>query len=783
MNKEIANPLLESISNALVRWRWLFMFISLLLVASLVAGGKNIGFAMDYEIWFSDNNPELKDLRSLEETYNKTDNVIILIAPKDGEVFTKKTLSHVEWLTEQAWKMPYSIRVDSISNFQYTYASDDDLIVQDLFENSVNYSDKEISSRKQIALNEPLLRNNLISVDKKVTAVNITINIPLDAPQGTSEVMSYSRDLIAQLKNKDPGLELYLTGLVPANNAFFEATQKDMGTLTPLMFGLIIIGLLVFLRSITGALNIIVLIILSILATMGFSGWIGVKLTPVSIAAPTIVMTVMVAHAVHILVSLLYEMRRGMPKRDALIKSLSINLKPVFLATLTTVIGFLSMHFSEVPPFHDLGNMAAMGVTVAFLLAIALLPGLIMIMPMRVTVSEKHKQQNTTVLADFVIKNRNSIFWVLSAFTILISVMAVQNKITEKTWQYFDESIAFRTDTDFASEHLIGPYFMEYSLDSNEKEGISEPAYLKKITEFKAWLMTQPEVIHVHSFSDIIKRLNKNMHADDESWYRIPKDRELSAQYLLLYEMSLPYGLDLTNQINLRKSSTRTMVALHNLSSTDLIEFNSRVKNWLTENVSEMTVTLGSPMYIFAHIGQRATHNMIIGLVIALFVVSIILVLSLRSIKLGILSLVPNLIPPLVAFGIWGMLVGEISVALSLGIGMTIGIIVDDTVHFLSKYLHARRSLGFDAEKAVQYAYTRVGSALLITTAALVAGFMVLATSSFKQNSDLGMITSLAITVALLFDLFLLPVLLLALDSQKTPEETKNIELEASADA
>jgi len=776
------NLLAESIANMLVRWRWVLMLISLLLVGGLLAGGKYISFAMDYEIWFSDDNPELKDLKALEATYSKSDNVIILIEPDNGDVFTKKTLSHIEWLTSQSWKIPYSTRVDSLSNFQYTYAEGDDLIVEDLVENAASYTDAKILSRKQIALNEPRLRNNLISESGNVTAVNITVNIPPTALQGTPEVIKYTRDLIAQLKKKDTSLKIYLTGLVPANNAFIEATQKDMGTLTPLMFGIIIIALLFFLRSVTGTINILILIILSIMATMGFSGWIGVKLTPVSIAAPTIVMTVMVAHAVHILISLLYEMRGGMQKREALVRSLSINLQPIFLASLTTVVGFLSMHFSEVPPFHDLGNMAAIGVSMAFILAIALLPGLIMIMPMRVTVSENQDNLQTSRLADFVINKRSIVLWGLSGLAFILSLMATQNKITENTWQYFDESIQFRTDTDFASKHLIGPYFMEYSLDSQEKDGISKTGYLNKISEFKIWLTSQPEVIHVNTISDIIKRLNMNMHADNDAWNRLPIDNELSAQYMLLYEMSLPYGLGLNNLVNISKSSTRTIVALHNLSSTDLIEFNQRVKAWLDQNASEMTVTLGSPMYIFAHIGQRATYNMIQGLIVALFIVSIILVVSLRSIKLGILSLIPNLIPPFIAFGVWGVLVGEISVALSLGIGMTIGIIVDDTVHFLSKYLHARRVLNLNAEDAVRYAYSRVGTALLITTAALVAGFMVLSTSTFKQNSDLGLITSLAISVALVFDLLLLPALLLTLDSEKSIDGNENLDMDPNSE-
>jgi predicted RND superfamily exporter protein len=279
-----------------------------------------------------------------------------------------------------------------------------------------------------------------------------------------------------------------------------------------------------------------------------------------------------------------------------------------------------------------------------------------------------------------------------------------------------------------------------------------------------------------------MKRLNKNMHGDDPAWYRLPEQHNLAAQYLLLYEMSLPYGLDLNNQLNVDKSATRMVVSMHDQSSPKMIAFERRVESWLADNMPDLNVIAGSPMYMFSQIAQRTVNNMSKGVSFALILISLLLIIAFRSFKTGLISLVPNLIPPAVAFGVWGILVGEIGFSHAVAFGMTIGIIVDDTVHFLSKYLRARREKGLSSEEAVRYAFSNVGVALVITTIVLVIGFMVLATSSFKLNSDLGLITALTITIALLLDFLLLPALLMAFDSKQESIVIADIKLEPATD-
>jgi predicted RND superfamily exporter protein len=266
------------------------------------------------------------------------------------------------------------------------------------------------------------------------------------------------------------------------------------------------------------------------------------------------------------------------------------------------------------------------------------------------------------------------------------------------------------------------------------------------------------------------------MHSDDPAFYSLPSDRELSAQYLLLYEMSLPYGLDLNNQLNVDKSATRVIATFENLTSTQQIEIESRIYNWFAENAPQVEVEIASPNLMFAHIGQRNIKSMLLGTTVALILISLILGFALKSLKFGLISLIPNIAPAAMGFGVWYFIDGQIGLALSVVAGMTLGIIVDDTVHFLSKYLHARRDRNKDPKAAVEYAFASVGKALWITTFVLVAGFMVLAQSSFKLNADMGLLTAITILIALIVDFLFLPALLMKLDKNNlsTTEDNSN---------
>jgi hypothetical protein len=486
-------------------------------------------------------------------------------------------------------------------------------------------------------------------------------------------------------------------------------------------------------------------------------------------------MTLAVADCIHILTSMFYEMRQGADKKTAIARSIKINLQPIFLTSITTAIGFLSMNFSDSPPFRDLGNLVAIGVMLAFVFSVTIFPALLTILPVRVKQHVGNKKDVMAKFADFVIAKRKVLLPITSVLIVASVMFIPNNELNDDFVKYFDETVPYRTATDFMQENLSGMMVVEVSVKTGIPSGINDPKYLHTVNDFSEWLRARSETDHVNTITDTLKRLNKNMHGDDPSWYKLPESNEMSAQYLLLYEMSLPYGLDLNNQLDVDKSSSRIVATFKNMSSNELITVEQEMIQWFANNAPQYDVDFASPSLMFAHIGQRNITSMLIGTTLALILISILLGIALRSWKYGVISLLPNLAPAAIAFGLWGVISGQVGLGLSVVIGMTLGIVVDDTVHFLSKYLHAKRDKNASSKEAVHYAFDNVGRALWITTLVLVAGFTVLAQSSFKMNADMGFLTALTIFIALVVDFLFLPPLLILLDKRATKQSVSQV--------
>lgn len=722
-------------------------------------------FDANYQVFFSQDNPHLQAFESLQDTYSRNDNILIVLAPASGDVFSTELLATVEALTRDAWQIPHSRRVDSITNFQYSEASRDGVIVRDLVNMADTLTSTERSELRRIVLNEPLLVNRLVSPSGHVTGINVLVQLLDTDADKVEAAVRHAEQLAESVRRAHPDVQVYLTGGLIMDHAFRAASIDDMTGLVPAVYLIIVITMMALLRSVSGTLATILVIGLSSATGMGLAGWMGIHLTPPSVGAATIIMTLAVADSIHILTTWRQELERGADRRAALVESLRVNMQPVFLTSLTTAIGFLSMNFSDAPPFRDLGNITTLGVIAAYVYSITLLPALMAILPIKVSVRRRDTAPTMSRLAEFVIRNRRRLFWGAGLCVVVLASGILRIELSDQFVEYFDERVAFRRHTDFTMQNLTGIYLMEYSLAAEGPQGIGDPVYLRHVERFADWFASQPETMHINSILPILKRLNKNLHGDDPRWYRLPDSRELTAQYLLMYEMSLPYGLDLNDQINLDKSATRFTVTLKNLSTRQLRELERRAASWMAEHLPPtMQSAATSPAIMFTYISERNIRSMLAGSVLAVLLISLTLVVVFRSIKMGLLSMIPNAVPSLMAFGLWGFLVGQVGLVVSVVFTMALGIIVDDTVHFLSKYLRARREQNLDAPDAVRFAFRTVGTAMWITTVILIAGFGLLSLSAFELNAATGQLTAITIAFALAADFLFLPPLLMSLD-------------------
>ena len=431
------------------------------------------------------------------------------------------------------------------------------------------------------------------------------------------------------------------------------------------------------------------------------------------------------------------------------------------------------MNFSEVPPYRHLGNFVALGIVASFLLSVTFMPALLSLLPIRAAKERRFLGPRMTALADFVLRHRKPIFWGWLVIVPLMMLAIPRNELNDVLVHFFDESVEFRQDTDFMDERLSGNTLLEYSLQASVEGGVTDPRFLTEVSKFADWYREQPPVRHVSVVTDTFRQLNKSMRGDDPAAYRIPESKELAAQYLLLYELSLPQGLNLNNQIDRSRSATRVTISAETLYSQELLELNARAEAWLKENAPHVAgVNSTGPAALFAWIGQRNIRAMLVGTMVVLLAISAILLFALRSLRLGLISIVPNLVPAALGFGVWGLTMGQVSLSLSVVVAMTIGIVVDDTVHFLSKYRRARREYGQSPDEAVRYAFDTAGLALFTTTVVLVAGFLIFVFSPFVPTAQVGVLTAMIIAFALIADLTLLPALLTAVDRRSAERDT-----------
>ncbi len=771
-----------ALTHGVIARRWLVIIGAVALAAAIGAGAGRLEFSTNYRVFFSEANPELQAFENLQNTYTKNDNFLFVIEPRGGSAFDAQTLAAVEQLTEAAWQIPYAIRVDSVSNFQHTYAIEDDLIVEDLVSNAIAQGPDYLADRRDVALAEPLLRDQIVTGDAGVTAVNVVLQYPEKGLMEVPEAVGSARDLQAQIEADFPDVQIHLTGVSMLNNAFAETGMQDGATLMPLMFVVIFALTWLIIRSFTATLSTLVVIMLSTVVGMGAAGFAGVKLTPIAMSAPIVILTLAVADSIHILLSLRGLMRDGLDKTAALVEAVRINFLPVSITSLTTIVGFLSLNFSDSPPYWHLGNITAVGIAAAWLYSVTLLPALISVLPYRTkqAAGDDWSQRAMERLADVVIANYRKFFvgMGLAAFALIAFIPTID--FNDQWVEYFDERIDFRTDSDEAQE-FFGLYPIEYSVPAAGPGGVSEPEFLANLERFADFLREQPNVTHVYSLSDIMKRLNRNMHGDDAAYHRIPGDRELSAQYLLLYELSLPYGLDLNDRINVDKSATRVTATMSRATTAETKQFFADVQLWMDDNwPAYMRTEPTSAAVMFTYISERNMQNMVVGTILAVAAIALIMMFALRSVRLGVLSLVPNGLPILTTFGAWALLVGEVGFSVATVASISLGIIVDDTVHLLSKYVRARDERGLTVEDSIRYAFRNVGTAIVVNTIILTAGFLVMTTSAFKMNVDLGLMTVLSIVFALILDFLFLPALLLLGKRDREPRLAGQLELQPS---
>ena len=759
----------ENLSKFIIHNRIVFIFSCLVLVLILGRGITSVVFDPDMERFFPKGHPATSLSYEIDETFIRTDNLVIAINAKNNSIFTKKTLSLIESLTEKSWTVPYSIRVDSLTNYSYVRSVDDDLLVEPFIENAVSLEDSFIKQREKIVEEEEIIFGSLISKDKKTTVISIIVDPPNpDANIKLIDTVEYMLEYVDEAKSNHPELDIRVLGTPYQEYISPKMVLSEMPIVMPSMLLLILVSVFFLLRSVFAVLATILVIVLSLIATFGSVGYIGNALNQMVITIPILIITLALADCVH-LFSIFFQQRvKGHSSKESMIRSLELNLQPLFLTTLTTCIGFLSFNVLDVPPLQDLGNFVSIGIAMAFIFTIFFAAPLFSFFEIKAPKSVNQQINLSRKIAKFSLKNSKTLLWSVPLASLLLICLIPLNVLDENPTQMYDEGFtSFSADTLWLDEMLGVTFPVSFKASSNNGS-VSEPEFLKKIDNFVKWLETQDEVNHVTSLAHTMKNLNRSMHGDDPEWEIIPESEELSSQYLFFYEMSLPMGLDLNSSISQDRASTKISANLDDMSGQEFLKFDKKVRAHIQENnLTEIISPAAGFRVVFSHISMVIVNSLLFGVFFGLLLITILLGLFFRSIPFGVLSAFPNVLPIGAAFGIWALYDGQVGFMVAVGMGSTLGIIVDFTVHLLSKYDLARREMGQSPEEAVVFAFESVGFALIVMTIVISLGFLVLNLVNFMPLHDFARFSTISFLMALIIDFLLFPNLLVRFDKRK----------------
>ena len=748
----------ERIVDLLLRLRWGLFAILLVVLAFLAAGLARLEVSADNRAFFGSSNQEYVDLRRNDDTYTLSSTLLVMMIPPDGTAFDPDTLRSLQQMTDDAWQMPYSLRVDSPVNHMHSYADEDELLVEPMLDEYAEVTPEAADRFRELALASDDMRNMLLSEDGTAYGMTIRVVMPDGQPDARHEVEGFLTDLLDGWRATHPGWEFRATGAMLGNNLLARVAIEDILYLVPLAFLAVTVLFMLAMGSILKVVASLMVLFFSTVATFGFAGWTGVTLTAGTAISPLAVMVLVSTSCVHIILAWIRAAEDDTdprPFRHSLIE----NLAPVTVSHLTTAFGFLCLNFSPSPPLADMGNIVAFGLIFGHLAVFIVLPALL---SGRQTQGAGRLMVTGAQMRRFAgwVIDRRRIWLTVFPLAVGLGVVGISRiDYDDNVIRYFDHRYDLRQDSEAIQARLTGLESLQFSFQAPDGASVFDPDFLRRIDRFATWLERQPSVVGVTALTDIIKDLNQNMSSGDPDAYAVADSQAANAQLLMFYELSLPVGMDLNVMMDVDRTQTLVTATIRSEHSAEIRAIAEAAETWLSENEPSIATRASGIAIAFARISERNNSQMLGGFLLVLVLVSATMMATLRSFRFGVLSLVPNLIPAVLAFGFWGLVLGDVNLGSTVVTTMTFGIVVDDTVHFLMHYMRCRRR-GMAVQPALEDTFSVVGSAIVLTSVALIIGFVIMAASGFAINQHIGLLTSVVIFFALLSDLLLLPALL-----------------------
>lgn len=757
---------MEKFVDKVIKFRWAIAILIPLLTLIMASSLKNLEFEGSYRIWFGEESKILTKYDDFRAIFGNDDAITITFSNEDG-IFTKEALRSIDNITNKLWKTEYIARADSITNYQYVHADEeypDEILVEDFIEDIDALSVEDLQKKKEIALTQDLIVNKMISQDAKTTMIVGRMTPKAgDDPEVSFKLRDAAMAIIAPEIEKN-GFKFYLNGGPIINTSFIEIAQHDGGTFTPAVIIIAMILLYGVFRRFSATLLSISVVIFTFLIVLSIQVLFGFKLNNFTANIPVFVVAIGIADAMHLLWIYFVARRKGMQNYEAIHYSVKKNLLALFLTSLTTSIGFASLSISAVVPIKTLGIATASAALLAFVLTILFVPALLAIINPKIKTDTEQKSNNHKLSEWYVsllLRYNKAILFISLVLFSVISVGIFRANVDSNTVRYFKENVPFRISINYTQEHLTGPMSYEIVIDSKVNDGIKEPDFLKTTQKFyDEFYAKYSEIRHISSLMDVVKTFNDVM-AGSKS---IPDDKNLIAQYLLLYSLSLPQGMEINDKMDIDERLLRVSASIDMVDTSRDLEMIAWAEEWW--NKTPYSAEVNGQTVMFAHMQHDVTQTLIESISLAIVMISIIMIIIFRNWRMLPLFIGPNILPIMLVIGVMGWLQIDIDMGVAVAGAIIIGVAVDDTIHFMVKYIESRKR-GDNLQESLEYVMSYAGSAIIFTTIILSVAFLVFVLSDFNPNYHFGIVTASALIIAVLVDLVALPAFLAMVDDKE----------------
>lgn len=745
------------VARRLVSWRYPLAGLSLLLCALLASGIPQSRFDTSLDALLTTSDPFLAEVSHLEELFPPRLEVRFAITPPAGEtVFDLRVIQALRELRARYEEIPFAERLSSLLDF-YSPESQ-----TRLFQFSLDsYSQTDLDALLAPALEDRLLTNSLLTGEGTLTFGVISLWVDSLAGEDRARTADAIEALRDSLRASHPEVGIAVMSGVILEESSQQAMLDDLSQLMPFVILLCVLVICLCFRSIRFGVGILTHTLATCLCTLGFLAYSGFSFNSISVIAPLIVVIIAVANSVHLISLFRQSLLRGRDRAEAMTASLAHNLVPIALAAITTAIGFVSLLLSSSPAINGFGTIVGIGIGFGFLLTFSFLPALLMLLAPSAGALSTKESMASLLEAIIALGTRHDgkVFWGFSLLALVTLALLPLNESDFNRLDFLGSDPELSGYYEVVGERINRGPLLSYGVQTNAADGAIEPGFLARLDDYIQWAQAQEGVESIASIVDIARAVNRAQHQDKPEFYRIPETTDAVANALLAYAVVQSDDFPLRDFITEDFALTRLFVNAAPSTNKELLATDALLADEFARRFPEAQLLRGSTLLLFSRMDELVTVELLQGYSLSLALITLCLIVGLRSLKFGLLSIVPNLLPATIVFGIWAIAVGQINPFVMMLFSISIGLVVDDSVHLLSHYLQARRA-GVEGDAAMADSIRTAGPALSITTLVLALGATVLIWANTLYFQQAAQLLVPIVVLALVLDFLFLPSIL-----------------------